>query len=178
MIRFTYTSGAVRGCRGGPTRNDDSGGSSGSWGSSHSGAGSSDSSANVGTGSNSQNSFCKGCCGYWGNVVAGCDKEIKPPYDALTSGINSDLENAHSHPSRCTLIATYTDVECQAKQNCVNSYMRAITNKCYIYKPLGNNSNTSWRNAFKSCFKDLPVHDPALSQPGNDTFNETERCHK
>ena len=178
VIRFTYTSGAVRGCRGGPTRNDDSGGSSVSWGSSHSGAGSSDSSANVGTGSNSQNSFCKGCCGYWGNVVAGCDKEIKPPYDALTSGINSDLENAHSHPSRCTLIATYTDVECQAKQNCVNSYMRVITNKCYIYKPLGNNSNTSWRNAFKSCFKDLPVHDPALSQPGNDTFNETERCHK
>lgn len=189
VIRFTKKDKSEVGCRGGPF----AGGSNGSSGSSGSGSGGSSGSGN---GSSSNGSFsgsssggssggsssgggigqskdCSGCCGSWGNVVAGCGKENgdrEPP--SLQRGINDDLEKAKD-PDTCIFVKKIKN--CEEVIRKMNKEMDRITQSCYKYAPLGNNSNTAWKTAFRNTFEDSVV-DPPGRQPGNDSFDDTESC--
>jgi len=92
VIRFTGSDGSVSGCRGGPTGTGNSSGAGGSSGSSGSGAG------------NRPSAHCKGCCGKWGNIVAGCGKGTQGSSDPLELGLWSDLDEAKKNPGQCSLI--------------------------------------------------------------------------
>ena len=178
VILLKYSNGKVGGCRGGPSRNGNSGGFSGSSGSSNLGFGSSGSSASSGNASNSHNPKCKGCCGYWGNDVAGCgDEETSTSNDALMKGIREDLKSAREEPSSCNFVKGYTDEECKKKEECLHSFMQEITDKCYIYTPIGNNSNTSWKTSFAKCFGNVAMINPPGFQPGNAKF-DNKTCSK
>ena len=160
VIRFVSSSGPSRGCRGGPTGR---GKSSGAGGSSGSGNG------------NGQSSHCKGCCGSWGNVIGGCGS-ISNGTDPLSVGITEDLNDAESNPDRCETVAIVSERMCSIAYSCIQKEMEKINQECYIYKPLGNNSNTTWKTAYRNCIGG--DYDPPESQPGNDEFDENEKCKK
>ena len=163
VIRFLFSGGTIGGCRGGPTGVGNSSGAGGSSGSSGSGKG------------NGQSSHCKGCCGEWGNVVAGCGFKSSAG-DALSSGISTDLEDAEKNPSRCETVAIVSNRMGEIMYSCIQSEMSRITNKCYIYEPLSNNSNTTWKSAFSKCLGGN--YDPSRFQPGNESFDESKTCVK
>ncbi len=160
VIRFVSLSGPSRGCRGGPTGR---GKSSGAGGSSGSGNG------------NRQSSHWKGCCGSWGNVIGGCGS-ISNGTDPLSVGITEDLNDAESNPDRCETVAIVSERMCSIAYSCIQKEMEKINQECYIYKPLGNNSNTTWKTAYRNCIGG--DYDPPESQPGNDEFDENEKCKK
>ena len=163
VIRFVSSSGPSRGCRGGPTGRGKSSGAGGSSGSSGSGNG------------NGQSSHCKGCCGSWGNVIGGCGS-ISNGTDPLSVGITEDLNDAESNPDRCETVAIVSERMCSIAYSCIQKEMEKINQECYIYKPLGNNSNTTWKTAYRNCIGG--DYDPPESQPGNDEFDENEKCKK
>ena len=160
VIRFVSSSGPSRGCRGGPTGR---GKSSGAGGSSGSGNG------------NRQSSHCKGCCGSWGNVIGGCGS-ISNGTDPLSVGITEDLNDAESNPDRCETVAIVSERMCSIAYSCIQKEMEKINQECYIYKPLDNNSNTTWKTAYRNCI--VGDYDPPESQPGNEEFDENEKCKK
>lgn len=163
VIRFYSGKGKIRGCRGGPTGVGSSSGSGGSSGSSGSGSG------------NGQDPHCKGCCGAWGNVVAGCgSKSESTGSPAFRKGLDEDLDDANNNPDRCQTAAILTNSEYGSIYDCIKNEMERITGECYKYDPLGNNSNTSWETAYKKCMG--TSFEPPGSQPGNTTFNEEEKC--
>ena len=106
VIRFTYASGTVRGCRGGPSGN-----------------GPSNRLYNRGEGikSNNQGTHCKGCCGSFGNVIAGCGEETlsNEQENPLQEGINSDIRHAQFWHDTCTLIKHAETEECSQIYNCI-----------------------------------------------------------
>jgi len=160
VIRFTGSDGSVSGCRGGPTGTGNSSGAGGSSGSSGSGAG------------NRPSAHCKGCCGKWGNIVAGCGKGTQGSSDPLELGLWSDLDEAKKNPGQCSLIEE-SAAACGVEA-CVAREMQKITAGCYIYSPSGPNSNTAWYQALKTCGHKF---DPSGLQPGRtDDFSKTKTC--
>lgn len=149
VIRFTDSNGNISGCRGGPTGRGNSSGAGGSSGSSGSGSG------------NQQSSHCRGCCGSWGNIVAGCGTGAQNSTDPLQSGLWTDLEDARNNPSHCRVVAQ-SAAACSV-QSCVANQMQQITSRCYIYRPSGPNSNTAWHNALSACGYN---YNPPRIQPG------------
>ena len=110
-----------------------------------------------------------------GNVVAGCGFKSSAG-DALSSGISTDLEDAEKNPSRCETVAIVSNRMGEIMYSCIQSEMSRITNKCYIYEPLSNNSNTTWKSAFSKCLGGN--YDPSRFQPGNESFDESKTCVK
>ena len=161
VIRFK-NSGGITGCRGGPSGNGHPSGAGGSSGSSGSGKG------------NRQSGHCSGCCGSFGNIVAGCSG-TKDPHPALTEGLKNDLEDAENNPSNCKRIGIATKGACTAIEDCIRKKMEEITNKCYVYGPLGPNSNTTWYEALKACT--TVDYNPPGAQPGiSEDFLNSTRC--
>ena len=164
IIRFLYNSGTVKGCRGGPTGD---------------GLSNSLTDRKKGNLPNNQSSHCKGCCGLYGNVVAGCGGKASPKGkdDKLQIGLNLDLEVAEQDHTRCMPAKDTTVMDCDRIYECMKKKMNEITNACYIYSTTGNNSNTSWKIAYKSCIGELV--DPIGNQPGNEKFDTNKNCkHK
>jgi hypothetical protein len=90
----------------------------------------------------------------------------------LQRGINDDLEKAKD-PDTCIFVKKIKN--CEEVIRKMNKEMDRITQSCYKYAPLGNNSNTAWKTAFRNTFEDSVV-DPPGWQPGNDSFDDTESC--
>ena len=161
IIRFLYNSGTVKGCRGGP-----------------SGDGPSNPKTNRKNGNppNNQSPHCNGCCGSFGNVIAGCGEITTPKGedDKLQIGLNIDLEVAEQDHNRCVTAKDTTVEDCNRIYECMKKKMDEITNACYIYSSLGNNSNTSWQTAYKSCIGELI--NPMGNQPGHKNFDTNKKC--
>lgn len=159
VIRFTHPDGSITGCRGGPTGT---------------GSGSSSSGSSSG-GGNRQSSHCKGCCGSWGNIVAGCGTGAQNSPDPLQRGLWEDLAAASANPSSCHVIAEGPDA-CSV-ESCIASQMKQITDQCYIYQVFGPNSNTTWYQSLKACTG--YSYDPPGLQPGRtDDFSTAKTCLK
>lgn len=165
VIRFSYPEGegGTIGCRGGPTGGGNSSGEGGSSGGSASGDG------------NNASGHCNSpCCGSWGNIVAGCDTMQTSSEDLplLQKGINEDLEGART--GGCTFVGIYKRSTCDKILDCIRMEMRRITDSCYVYSPIGANSNTTWKTAYRKCIGSTP--DPFGPQPGDENFDNAPRC--
>jgi hypothetical protein len=151
VIRITDSAGDAVGCRGGP-----------------SGGGPSSSGSRRGA----KPAHCKGCCGTYGSIVAGCGKGVQGSPDPLDRGLWEDLENARNHPARCRLIAQ--DAQACSVRACVAHQMQSITAGCYEYAPSGPNSNTAWYTALRNCGYN---HNPFGWQPGLSTdWGKAKTC--
>lgn len=154
VIRFLYPTRAI-GCRGGPTGN-----------------------GILAHPNNGQSPHCKGCCGKWGNIVAGCGStdQYKGATDAFSKGLVDDLEDADKNPDKCHTIETADANRCDSVLNCIIKEMDRITKACYNYDADGANSNTTWQTAFKKCLN--KTFDPPGFQPGSDDFSKAKNCLK
>jgi len=151
VIRITDSTADTVGCRGGP-----------------SGTGPSSS----GTGRGARPPHCAGCCGAWGTIVAGCGKGAQNSNDPLESGLWDDLDDARTHPARCSLLAENA-AACSLRA-CVAAQMQSVTAGCYKYRPMGPNSNTAWYRALANC--GITYGAPGL-QPGAGTdLSKAETC--
>ena len=119
---------------------------------------------------------CNGCCGSFGNVIAGCGEITTPKGedDKLQIGLNIDLEVAEQDHNRCVTAKDTTVEDCNRIYECMKKKMDEITNACYIYSSLGNYSNTSWQTAYKSCIGELI--NPMGNQPGHKNFDTNKKC--
>ena len=187
VIRFTKKDGSEIGCRGGPSGGR-SGGSSGfSSAASSSGNGSSSIIDSTGSGSGSSGSdssgssgggtmspqYCGSCCGLWGSVVAGCGSAIHNPSTPVQFGINADLRHAGEHPEDCIYVKRVKF--CAIYVWLMKLEMWRISRTCYIYAPLGNNSNTTWMTAYRNVIGDQ-VPQSNWDWPGNPEFNSRRTC--
>jgi RHS repeat-associated protein len=149
VIRFSSNSdGSISGCRGGPGLDN--------------------------TGKSGPSAHCKGCCGKWGTLVAGCGKGKSGSGDHLEKGLWDDLEHAKNNPSNCKVIDE--SPEACSIESCVKKEMEKISSKCYRYKPTGPNSNSAWYQALKNCGHD---YNPPGAQPGSkEDLSKAETCLK
>ncbi|NCC60832.1 MAG: RHS repeat-associated core domain-containing protein [Verrucomicrobiae bacterium] len=152
VIRFTYPNGKVSGCRGGPEGNRFKKENRGK-----------------------KSDHCKGDCGGWGNIVAGCGTGYNDEERPLQLGLWKDLKDAENNPHHCTPIA-YSESVC-SWEPLIDQKMKEITSKCYIYRISGPNSNTTWHSALQEVTGF--GFNPRGWQPGRlDSFSESERCEK
>ena len=120
----------------------------------------------------------KGSCGRWGSIVTACGGGDPASDDKAEVGLYTDLVQVgkdRGNPKKCTKVKT-TPTDCLKIRSCIQKQMRSIENKCYVYKPIGHNSNTTWRTAFRNWVEGNSIPKPPGTRPGRHNFDKGKSC--